>query len=191
MIVGVAFDDTVAAAREWVDAADPRPTFPVLLDREHLVGELYGIVNVPSVVWIDEDDRVVRPPVIAPGDDMFRDFTNIDSSVHHVQLRAWVRDGTPPPRSPHEQVMLPSDDEQLARLERRVAAHLAREGRTREAEPHFLRAVELAPMDWTIRRGTMPLRGTDPFGEEFFAFVEEWAAAGRPGYGSADPDAPK
>ncbi len=163
----------------------------MVLDREHLVGELYGIVNVPSVVWIDEDDRVVRPPVIAPGDDMFRDFTDIDSSVHHAQLRAWVHDGTPPPRSPHEQVMVPTDDEQLARLERRVGAYLARAGRGDDAERHFARAAELAPMDWTIRRGTMPLRGADPFGEEFFAFVEEWVAAGRPGYGSADPDAPK
>jgi hypothetical protein len=191
VIVGVAFDDAAAAAQEWVDAADPRPTFPVVLDREHLVGELYGIYNVPSVVWIDEDDRVVRPPVIAPGDDMFRDFTNIDSSVHHAQLRAWVRDGTLPPRSRHEHVMVPTDDEQLARLERRIGAHLARAGRAEDAERHFARAVELAPMDWTIRRGSMPLRGDDPFGEQFFAFVEEWVAAGQPGYGSADPDAPK
>ncbi len=173
-----------------MDAADPRPTFPVVLDREHLLGELYGIYNVPTVIWIDEDDRIARSPVIAPGDDLFRDFTDIDSAVHHDQLRAWVTTGALPPPTGKEQVMLPTDDEQLARLERRVGAYLAREGRADAAEPHFARAAELAPMDWTIRRGTLPLRGDDPFGEKFFAFMGEWSVAGRPGYGSADPDAP-
>ena len=175
---------------EWVDAADPRPTFPMLLDREHLLSELYGVYNVPTVIWIDEDDRIARAPVIAPGDDMFKDFTNIDSSVHHDQLRVWVRSGARPPASGHEAVMLPTDEEQLARLERRVGAHLARENRADAAEAHFVRAHELAPMDWTIRRGTLPLRGGDPFGQEFFEFMGEWTAAGQPGYGSADPDAP-
>ncbi len=187
----MSFDDSIATATEWFDASDPRPTFPMLLDRELLLAELYGIYNVPSVVWIDEDDRIARPPVIAPGDDMFRDFTSIDSSVHHTQLRDWVKTGALPAPTGREQIMLPTDDEQLARLERRVGAFLARDGRPVEAERHFERAVQLAPMDWTIRRGSLPLRGDDPFGEKFFAFMGEWAEAGQPGYGSADPNAPR
>jgi peroxiredoxin len=187
-IVSVALDDSAAAAKEWVDAADPRPTFPVLVDREHLLGELFGITNVPSVVWIDEDDHIVRAPVIAPGDDMFKDFTNIDSSVHHEQLRRWVREGEVPDDEAgvRSRQHAATEAEQLARLERRVGAHLARDGKADGAERHFAAAYELAPMDWTIRRGSLPLRGEDPFGTPFFDFVAEWEAAGRPGTTSAD-----
>ena len=180
MIVSVALDE-VEPAREWVDAA--APTHLSLVDPEHVSAERLGIMNIPTTVWIDEDDNVVRPPVIAPVNDLFKDFTGIDSAVHHEQLRAWVRNGVVPPV---RDVDVPTYDDQLARAERRLGAWLHRNGDDAAAERHFARAMELAPMDWTIRRGTLPMRGDDPFGQTFFDFVAEWDEAGRPGYKSAD-----
>jgi hypothetical protein len=160
----------------------------VLVDPDHLTAERFAIVNIPTVVWIDEDDRIVRAPVMAPVDDLFKDFTHVDSAVHHEQLRAWVRTGElPDAAAGAKDMVLPATaDEQLARAERRLGAYLHRTGNDDRAVVHFARAAELAPMDFTIRRGTMPLRGGDPFGQEFFDFWQEWEAAGRPGYQSAD-----
>ncbi len=186
-VLSVSLDDDVEAARPWVEAANPHPEFPVLVDPDHRIAELYGVVNVPSVVWIDEHDRVVRPPVIAPGDDQFREFTEIDSQVHHDQLRQWVRHDTLPfdADGARDHVDPPTQELQQARVERRLAAWLHRQGDDEAAVVHFDRAVQLAPFDFTIVRGSMPLRGDDPFGANFFEFWERWQAAGRPGYGSA------
>ncbi len=180
-VVAVALDEA-DAAREWIEAA--APNYPSLVDPEHLTAERFGILNIPTVVWVDEDDSIVRAPVIAPVDDTFREFTQIDSSVHHDQLRAWVNDGVLPYAAEEARARVPeaNEAEQMARTERRLGAALRRMGRDDRAEVHFARAAELAPMDWTIRRGTLPLRGGDPFGAEFFEFVERWEAAGAPSY---------
>ncbi len=186
-IISIALDNTPEAAREFVEAADP--DFPVLVDAHHTVAEAYGLYNVPSVVWVDEEGKVARAPVIAPGDDTWRDFTSIDSSVHHDQLRAWVATGDVPadPRPVDAHMADDSPELQQARAERRLGAWLVRHGRIEAGRAHLDRAVELAPFDFTIVRGSMPMQGEDPFGERFFAFWQDWEAAGRPGgYGSAD-----
>jgi len=179
-LFSVALDADPEDARPWIEAAGP--TYPVAVDPAHVTAERYGITNVPSVVWVDEDDRIVKPPTIAPGDDQFRDFTLIDSEQHHDLLRQWVREGRLPESAATE---LPqrTDEEQQALAERRVAAHLQRLGRTDAAAAHLARAQELAPWDWTVRRGGIAMTGGDPFlGAEFLSFWEEWDAAGRPGY---------
>jgi peroxiredoxin len=179
-LFSVALDNDPEDTRPWIEAA--QPSYPVAVDTAHVTAERYGITNVPSVVWVDEDDRIVKPPTIAPGDDQFRDYTKIDSEEHHDLLRAWVRDGTLPASADHEQLVR-TDDGQRALAERRVAAHLQRRGRTDDAKAHLATAQELAPWDWTVRRGGIALTGGDPFlGEEFIAFWEKWEASGRPGY---------
>ena len=173
-VVSVALDDDAEAVRKYADRAG----LPTALDPDHRLSDLFGVVNVPSTVWLDEEGRVVKPPSIAPGDDQFIDWTKVSSEQHHEALRDWVRTGAVPA------VPDATDDAELraARAERRLAAWLHRNGHPEAAERHFAKAVELAPLDFSIVRASMPQRGKDPFGEEFFAFWEEWDAAGRPGY---------
>lgn len=179
-IFSVALDASPDDARPWIEAA--APTYPVAVDTAHVTAERFGITNVPSVVWIDEDDRIVKPPTIAPGDDQFRDFTQIDAAVHHDALRRWVTDGELP-ASAATPAVVRTDDEQRALAHRRVAAWLQARGRVEAAATHLARATELAPWDWTVRRGGIALTGGDPFlGDEFLAFWEQWDQQGRPGY---------
>jgi peroxiredoxin len=179
-LFSVALDDDPEDSRPWIEAG--HPTYPVAVDTAHVTAERYGITNVPSVVWVDEDDNVVKPPTIAPGDDQFVEFTKIESEQHHEALRRWVRDGVLP-ESANADAHERSDAEQRALAQRRVAAHLQRRGDTSAAKKHLAAAQELAPWDWTVRRGGIALTGGDPFlGEEFTSFWEEWDAAGRPGY---------
>jgi tetratricopeptide (TPR) repeat protein len=56
--VSLELSDT-EASRPFIEAA--APTHPSLLDREHRLDELFGVVNIPNVVWIDEEGVIVRP----------------------------------------------------------------------------------------------------------------------------------
>jgi hypothetical protein len=180
-IIAVAIDSNIDAVREWAALA---PELNVLIDRDYIVAERFGIVNVPASVWIDEDGRIARPADTAMGDDRFRAYAHIDSSVHHDLLRAWVlrneRDISD--REVASNMERPTRELQLARLHRRVAVLLHDRGDAAGAGAHLAAAEALAPYDWVIRRGSMPMHNVDPFGTEFFAFVEEWQSAGSPGY---------
>ncbi|MFC6042002.1 redoxin domain-containing protein [Nocardioides hankookensis] len=179
-LFSVALDADPEDSRPWIEAA--APTYPVAVDTAHVTAEQYGITNVPSVVWIDEDDRIVKPPTIAPGDDQFVEFTGIPADQHHDLLRAWVRDGVLP-ESAGSEAAERTDDEQRALAHRRIALHHQRAGRDGPAKQQLALAQELAPWDWTVRRGGIAMTGGDPFlGEEFIAFWGEWDASGRPGY---------
>lgn len=178
--VAVSLDDDPDPARPWIEEAGL--TFPSVIDVDHRTAEWFGIVNVPTAVWFDERGAMVRPPTIAPADDRFREFSGVDSSIHHEALRAWVVDGDLDTDLLRRWSQPPAESPALARAHRRVGAWLHRAGHDDDALPHLERAAELAPDDWTIRRGSMPLTGKDPFGDEFFAFAAEWAARGHNSY---------
>jgi hypothetical protein len=93
-------------------------------------------------------------------------------------IRAWVRkgEGVFAEEEAKGLLLLPSDESQAARAERALAWTLHGMGETEAAERHFVRAGELAPLDWTIRRGSMPIRGMNPFGPEFFELAAEGSA---------------
>ncbi|MCE2558777.1 MAG: TlpA family protein disulfide reductase, partial [Acidobacteria bacterium] len=45
--------DTLGAegCRRFIEAA--KPTHPALVDQRHLLARLFGVINIPSSVWID------------------------------------------------------------------------------------------------------------------------------------------
>jgi hypothetical protein len=47
------------ASRSYIEAA--KPEHPSLLDPTHQLDALFGVVNIPNVVWIDEQGIIVRP----------------------------------------------------------------------------------------------------------------------------------
>lgn len=182
-VLAVAVDESVDVVQPWVDEA--KATYPVLVDADREFVDAYGIRNVPTVIWIDEDDRIVRPNSPEFGDDQFVEYHGRPSGPHLEALERWIVDGEKPYESDtavRADQFMPDDDQQLARAEYRLALELWRLGEKDLAERHFVRAGELAPHDFTIRRGSMPLRGQDPFGEPFFELYREWEAAGRPYY---------
>jgi hypothetical protein len=183
VVIAVAFDERAEDVLEWAEHI----TYPVLLDREHELSETYGITNVPTVIWIDEDDHIARPNGVFFGNDMFIDFHGVESEVGKEAIRRWVLDGmidVDPDQAAAAMADL-GDDEVEARLRFRIATHLRRSGDDDRARRQFERAGRLAPNDWTIRRAAMPLMGDDPFGEKFFALYNEWEAAGSPYNGIA------
>ncbi len=60
-IVTVSLESTGAdASRDLIDAAHAE--HPSLLDPTHQLDALFGVVNIPNVIWIDESGTIVRPP---------------------------------------------------------------------------------------------------------------------------------
>jgi tetratricopeptide (TPR) repeat protein len=177
-IVTVALDVDADAARPFIEQAAPE--HPSLIDQGHVVDELFGIVNVPNGVWIDERGVIVRPaepahPGRNPINESFRkiDLTTVPPDVAEMlaearkitsepelylrMLRDWVEHG-----SASRYALTP--DEVIARSHRRgveeataaarfeLGQHLHRAGDHAAAIEHWREAHRLQPDNWTYRR---------------------------------------
>jgi tetratricopeptide (TPR) repeat protein len=141
------------------------------------MGELFGVVNVPTGVWIDEEGTIVRPAEPAfPKKLGFRipkgDIAELDPYIaalleetkrirrddrYEMALRDWADHGADSPYalSPDEVVERskprPKEvGEAAAHFE--LGKHLWLAGRRDDAIRHFRRAHELQPDNWTYKR---------------------------------------
>jgi len=182
VVITVALDRSPEDARPWIEAA--KPTHPSLIDVRHVVADLYNMVNVPTILWIDERGRIARPNDVAFGTDTFKHITGLESAKPLAAVRAWVRGEVPALGEARARQLqpLPTAAHQQARAEFSLGQWLYEQGRAAAAERHFVQAGGLAPHDFTIRRGTMPMRGIDPMGPQFREMLGTWTKAGNPYY---------
>lgn len=183
-LITAAQDSDIEDARPFIERA--APTHPSLIDLNHVVSDLYGFINVPTALWIDEEGKIARAPRVEHATNTFAFAHGLDCEPHLRALRHWVIEGRL--EMGQDQVaaesIIPTLEEQAARAEFALGWSLHQLGHVERAAKRFERAIALSPLDWTIRRGTMRLRGQNPFGEDFARVWQEWEAQGRPDYQS-------
>ncbi len=178
---------------EWRHKAAPQ--YPCLIDEDHLVADLYGMSNVPTAVWIDENGRIVRPSE-TPGhsdygrrrDPVTRAVPQEDAEImvanrrtYWNALRDWVAKGDQSEfvlsaDEVRERIRRPSEADVQAALHARIGRHVFAEGDWGAAKRHYEEAVRLCPEKWHYFRQSMVLE-PDLVGElntasEFFTAQE-------------------
>ena len=155
-LFSVALDADPEDARPWIEAA--APSFPVAVDTAHVTAERYGITNVPSRGLgrrAGPDRQAARRS--RPATTSSAEWTQIDSAAPPRRAARLGRHR----RAPDSAGPSPSartDDGQRALGERRIAAYLVQAGpRPIARRAHLAAARELAPWDWTVRRGGIAL----------------------------------
>jgi hypothetical protein len=163
------------ACKKYIDRAESK--HPSLIDQAHALGELFGIVNVPSGVWIDEKGMIVRPPEPAwtrdqeysrievpegASAEMIERINlvkglRIEGDIYLAAVRDWAENG-PASRyalSPDEVVRrshLRPLEVARAAAHFELGQHLHRSGFAKDAISHFREAHKLQPQNWTYKR---------------------------------------
>ena len=193
-----------AGCRAFIEAA--RPEHPSLIDRHHVLADLFGVINIPSSIWIDEKGVIVRPAEAAPAQpqstpiaprltlpgktpqrfvEIMAEAAKIrkDTQGYHAALRDWVARGAASrfALSPDEVVTRsrPRDGAKaMGHAHFQLATQLEIEGHHKAAIDHFREAHRLVPDSWTFRRQAWSL---EKVGDE--ALARFWQGP--------DPDAPE
>jgi hypothetical protein len=128
-----------------------------LIDERHVVADLYGMVNVPTAVWIDEDGVVVRSAETPAANARVAEMIGLGPTAYLDALRDWAVKG-----ASSEYALAPADlrrrrrhldaNDVAAATEFRLAEHLYLGGERDSARPHFEEALRLRPESWTYRR---------------------------------------
>ena len=167
-----------AGCRAFIEAA--KPEHPSLIDRHHVLADLFGVINIPSSVWIDEKGMIVRPAEAAPAPpqagpstarmglpaELPQRFVEImaeaakikkDAQGYHSALRDWVAHGAAsrfalPPDQVVERSRPRDADKALGHAHFQLATQLEMAGHHEAAIRHFREAHRLVPDSWTFRR---------------------------------------
>jgi hypothetical protein len=184
MIIAVAMDSRgVSAVRGPIQKAGT--TYVSLIDRDHVVADLYNMVNVPQAVWIDEEGRIVRPTEVSGAVMTFNPRKlRRTREIYLDAIRDWVAKGS-------ESEAVFSEDEARSRLpaftpeiaEAHAHFHLGQylweHGDRREAADFLRRATELSPDSWNFFRQMKNLEHI--LGSGGFEFMKRVRAARKAG----------
>ena len=189
MIVSVAMDADIEAARPWVEEASP--SFVTLIDQKHTLSSLYNMVNVPQAVWIDEDGRIVRPTETGGSLDILREFdfeaggfpeeattrSQATKQAYVAAVRDWAIHGREssyalPEKQARERLPAMTADMALAHAKFQLGQYLRGLEREDEANVLFNECRELHPDSWNIfRETTEKLENGIAAGEAFWTKV--------------------
>lgn len=165
IIVAVAFDTAgKSAVKEWIDKANP--TYPCLIDKTHIVAEIYNMVNVPNAVWINEQGEIVRVAEPAGWNDGWRtdNLSGLEESkdTYFNALRDWVQAGDTSKHvlSAKEVKNKMSEfpyDQALAAANFKMGIYLTEHDQELDAKVYFNKAIKLHPESWNYKRQSWSL----------------------------------
>jgi len=154
-VIIAAAQDTggAAAAGPWYARAET--TYPSLVDETHRLSSLFGLVNVPSAVWIDEAGYVRR---IDEGSYATKhkmgDF-EFGRDDYAPMVVDWVRRGD---GSAHVEpagtlaLAVPTDEQALAEPTFKLGVYFHRQGNDAKANHYWESAQALNPASWNYAR---------------------------------------